>query len=72
MKIEIIEMFKVRRDVFHPGEIRVVPDGDGARYCAAGWARDMSGSVGTGEKVSGENTTLEVGGMTHPSVTSNG
>lgn len=36
-----------------------VPDEDGARFCAAGWAQDMDGKVATGEPTGGA-TTLQI------------
>lgn len=67
MKIECLTAFKDTEDgkptEFHLGDICTVPDEDGARFCAAGWARDVSGEVATGEVASG-SADLDI----HPAV----
>lgn len=64
MKIEALSTFLDGRDRFEAGDIRSVPDADGSRFCAAGWAKDISRSVATGDAASGatdlavDNSTL--------------
>ena len=54
MKIEALTTFLDGRDRFELGDIRTVSDEDGARFCAAGWAKDVSGQTATGEAATGE------------------
>lgn len=53
MKIEALTTFLDGRERFEKGDIRTVPDADGARFVAAGWAKDLSGGVATGEPATG-------------------
>lgn len=57
MKIECLTKFKDVVDdlptTFEPGDQCTINDADGARFCANGWAKDLSGSVVTGESASG-------------------
>ena len=66
MKIEALTTFLDGRDRYEKGDIRTVPDADGARFCAAGWAKDISGAVATGAPAAGE-TTLDIANATHAS-----
>lgn len=53
MKIEITEKTGIRTQEYghmKHGEIREVDDHLGAFYCANGWAKDVSGTVPTGER----------------------
>jgi hypothetical protein len=50
MKIEALESIKSDGYVLDPEDVKTVPDDIGARWCAAGWARDTSGAVATGER----------------------
>ncbi len=63
MKIEALSTFLDGRDRFEAGDIRTVPDADGARFCAAGWAKDISGTTATGDSASG-STDLAVDNST--------
>ncbi len=54
MKIQILNTFLDGRDRYEAGDIRTVPDDDGARFVAAGWAKDLAGQVATGEPATGE------------------
>lgn len=51
MQVEILEE-RLSSDGFNgcAGDRFTVPDEVGARWCAAGWAKDMSGNVPTGER----------------------
>ena len=53
MKIEALTTFLDGRDRFELGDVRTVSDEDGARFCAAGWAKDISGAVPTGDAATG-------------------
>ena len=53
MKIEALTTFLDGRDRFELGDIRTVSDEDGARFCAEGWAKDISGTVPTGDATTG-------------------
>ncbi len=57
MKIEALTQFKDEVDglpvTFELGDVCTVPDADGERFCAAGWAKDTSGAVATGEPTGG-------------------
>ncbi|MGB5583697.1 MAG: hypothetical protein WBO93_08895 [Gammaproteobacteria bacterium] len=50
MKIEILEQIKHGRDVFEPGEVRIVPADVGELFCRLGWANDTDGKIPTGER----------------------
>jgi hypothetical protein len=50
MKIEALESIKSDGYLLDPEDIKTVTDDVGARWCAAGWARDVSGVVATGER----------------------
>jgi hypothetical protein len=66
MKIEALESIKSDGYILDPEDIKTVPEEVGARWCAAGWARDMSGAVATGErkvlntKIAVDNISLAV------------
>jgi len=53
MKIEALTTFLDGRDRYEAGDIRTVSDEDGARFCAAGWAKDITGAAATGEATAG-------------------
>jgi hypothetical protein len=57
MKIECLTTFKDTDNgtpaTFHLGDVLTVSDEDGARFCAAGWAKDTSGQVPTAEPTGG-------------------
>jgi hypothetical protein len=53
MKIEALTTFMSGSDRFEAGDIRSVPDAFGAGVCASGWARDITGQVGTGAHADG-------------------
>lgn len=46
MKIEVTTTFLEGRDRFEAGDIRTVPDEDGARFVASGWAAPLGGEPG--------------------------
>ena len=52
MKVEILEL-KLSSDGFvaEQGDRFTVPDEVGASWCAAGWAKDLSGTTATGERL---------------------
>lgn len=52
MKVEILEN-RLSSDGFvgELGDRFTVPDDVGAMWCAAGWAKDLSGQVATGNRV---------------------
>lgn len=54
MKIECTTTFLDAATRFESGDVRTVPDEDGARFCAAGWAREITGQVAAGEATTGE------------------
>ena len=52
MKIEALESIKSDGYVLDAGDVKAnVPDEIGAGWCQAGWAKDVSGSIETGERV---------------------
>ena len=53
MKIEVLTTFLDGRDRYETGDVRTVPDEAGARFVAAGWAKDAAGQVSTGTPASG-------------------
>lgn len=65
MRVKILED-KIRHAIdgvpheFLKDEVRVVPDADGAYFCALGWAEDVDGVVKTGERVVNKVQTLTV------------
>jgi hypothetical protein len=48
MKIKCLTTFLDGKDRFEADDIRTVDDERGARFCANGWAEDLSGAVPTG------------------------
>lgn len=50
MKIEALEAIKSDGYVLEAEDVKTVPDEVGARWCEAGWARDLAGTVPTGER----------------------
>jgi hypothetical protein len=73
MKIQILNTFLDGRDRFEKDDVLTVQPTDtetseqrGARFVAAGWAKDLAGQVATGEPATGEaaldihNSTLGV------------
>ena len=59
MKIQVLCTFKDGKDHFEKDDIRTVSDEDGARFCGASWAKDVSGEVITSEPVAG-NADLKI------------
>lgn len=64
MKIHCLTPFLDGTVRYEKDDQCTVPAADGARFCAAGWARDMSGDVATAEPVSGD-VTLDIEGAGH-------
>ena len=64
MKVRFNEAVKTGiDDVFHAfseGDEVTVPDADGEKFCARGWAEDVDGKVPTGVRKPGANAALEV------------
>jgi len=56
MRIEALEKFHSGGYSPEAGDIITVPDEVGARACAHGWARDVTGAVATGDRVPGVST----------------
>jgi hypothetical protein len=50
MKIEALESIKSDGYVLDAEDVKNVPYEIGSRWCVAGWAKDLSGSVQTGER----------------------
>lgn len=50
MKIEALEAIKSDGYVLDAEDTKTVPDDIGARWCAAGWAKDLAGVIQTGER----------------------
>ena len=52
MKIEILEESGIRHDghVYKYAETRAVENHVGAYFCAMGWAKDLDGTVPTGDR----------------------
>ena len=50
MKIEALERFLDGTNVYEKGDVRTVPDEDGAYFVRNGWAKDVEGKVDTGER----------------------
>lgn len=59
MKIHCLTTFLDVVDRFEKDDQRTVDDERGARFVAAGWAKDASGEVATGGSAAGE-TTLDI------------
>lgn len=57
MKINCTTTFKDLDDgrpaTFHAGDTLTVSDADGARFCANGWATDITGEAATGAPATG-------------------
>ncbi len=67
MKIEALESIKSDGYVLDAEDVKNVPDEIGSRWCAAGWAKDLSGLVQTGErKVVRVDVTVD--GVNHKNV----
>jgi len=70
MKIKCLTRFLDGATVYELDDQCTVPDEDGARFCAAGWAEDMDGKVATGKPTGGaatlaiHNSTLGVSSTT--------
>lgn len=60
MKIEALETFLDGRNRFEKGDVRTVPDKDGAYFCEMGWAKDTDGIVSTGARDSGSEVRLDI------------
>lgn len=66
MKIECTVTFLDGAIRYETGDVRTVSDKDGSRFCAAGWAKDISGAVATPAPITGNadlaihNSTLGV------------
>ena len=54
MKIEALTTFLHGADRYEPGDVRTVDDELGAYFCRAGWCKDQSGAVETGEQRQGD------------------
>lgn len=50
MKIEALEDIKSGDYVLTAGDSLTVPDDIGAHWCKHGWAKDVAGTVATGER----------------------
>ncbi len=50
MRIEALEAIKSDGYVLDQEDVKSVPDEIGAKWCAAGWARDTAGLVPTGDR----------------------
>lgn len=59
MKIKCLTPFLDGRTRFEQDDLCTVPDADGARFCAAGWAEDVSGTVATGDPAAA-STDLDI------------
>jgi hypothetical protein len=63
MKINCTTTFKDTDDgrpaTFHAGDTLTVSDADGARFCANGWATDITGEAATGAPATG-STDLDI------------
>ena len=57
VRIEVLSLFRKGHDTFHPGEIRMVAEGDAAHFCRAGWAKAADLPTGTPDT---SEKTLEV------------
>lgn len=53
MRIKCLTTFLDGKDRFEKDDQRTVDDERGARFCANGWAEDLSGAVATGEIATG-------------------
>jgi len=65
MKIEPLEMFRHKDQIFHKGEVRVVPDEEGEMFCGLGWAKDVDNKIATGERKPGASE-LNIDSLTQP------
>jgi hypothetical protein len=63
MKITVLTTFLDGADRFEAGDIRTVNDERGARFVAAGWAKDNADGV-AGAPAEGE-TTLDIQNVIH-------
>lgn len=59
MKIKCLTTFLDGRTRFEKDDLCTVPDEDGARFCANGWAEDQGGAVATAEPAAG-STDLDI------------
>jgi hypothetical protein len=50
VKIEVLEKFSIDNSAYYAGEVRVVPEEVALTACGAGWAKDPSGEIPTGER----------------------
>lgn len=50
MKIEALEDIKSGNYILTQGDQVTVPDADGTHWCEMGWAKDLAGTVPTGER----------------------
>jgi len=50
MKIEALEAIKSDGYVLDAEDVKTVPDEVGAKWCAAGWAKDVAGLIPAGER----------------------
>lgn len=53
MKIKVLTDFLDGRDLYVKGDIRTVPESEGAYFVKNGWAEDIEGKVATGEEAPG-------------------
>ena len=51
MRIEALEDIKDGRYVVSAGDVITVDDEYGINWCSAGWAKDTTGAVPTGERI---------------------
>lgn len=58
MKIEALSTFLDGPRRFEAGDVVTVSDENGARFCAAGWAKDVTGQIATGD--GGSNADLDI------------
>jgi hypothetical protein len=63
MRIKCLTTFLDGAERFAADDIRTVPDERGAYFVANGWAEDLSGTVSTGDMITGD-TTLAVDSST--------
>ena len=53
MKINCTTTFLDGITRYESGDVRTVSDADGARFCANGWATDITGEAATGAPATG-------------------
>jgi hypothetical protein len=53
MKINCTSTFIDGTTRYETGDVRTVSDADGARFCAFGWATDITGAAPSGEPAPG-------------------